>query len=115
MQMEPLAVWRIAVDSSGTKGLEGSRRVNLIARGCFRAASDQRPRSEALKMNEVTRVGRSPLGYCPCVIVMRVTPVVLRNRHVAVGVHCLDVSNVAIGKPRDIAAPRSFVVRHRGE
>src|SRR5437868_12935384 len=70
--------------------------------------------SGALKMNEVTRVGRSPLGYCPCVIVVRVTPVVLRNRHVAVGVHCLDVSNVAICKPRDIAAPRSFVVRHRG-
>ena len=66
-------------------------------------------------MNEVARIGRSPLGYCPGVIVVRVTPIVLRNRYVAVGVHGFDVSNVAICKPRDIAAPRSFAVRHRGE
>src|SRR5690242_17028108 len=65
-------------------------------------------------MNEVTRVGGSAPGYCPCVIVARVTTIVLRNRHVTIGVHCLDVSNVAICKPRDIAAPRSFVVRHTG-
>ena len=66
-------------------------------------------------MNEVGRVGLTPPAYCPCVIVVRRTPVVLRNRHVAIGVHCLDVSNVPICKPRDIAAPRSFVVRRTGE
>ena len=65
-------------------------------------------------MNEVGRVRRKPPVYCPCVIVVWVTPVVLRNRHVAIGVHCLDVSNVPICKPRDVAAPRSFVVRHAG-
>src|SRR5438874_5730249 len=66
-------------------------------------------------MNEVIRVGLSPPAYCPCVIVVRHTPVVLRNRHVAIGVHCPDVSNVPICKPRDIADPRSFVVRDTGE
>src|SRR6185369_11937604 len=66
-------------------------------------------------MNEVTRVGPIPPLYCPCVIVVRRTKVVLRNRYVVIGVHCLDVSNMPIFKPRDIAAPRSFVVRHTGE
>src|SRR5438552_18072871 len=65
-------------------------------------------------MNEVRRVGVTPPAYCPCVIVVRVTPVVLRNRHLAIRVHRLDGSNVPICKPRDIAAPRSFVVRHTG-
>src|SRR6478672_11919387 len=65
-------------------------------------------------MNEVLRVGINPPGYCPCVIAVRHTPVVLRNRHVTIGVHSLDVSNVPIIKPRDIAVPRSFVVRHTG-
>src|ERR1041385_8995584 len=65
-------------------------------------------------MNEVGRVGLTPPAYCACVIVVWVTPIVLRNRHVAIGVHCLDVSNVPICKPRDIADPRSFVVRRTG-
>ena len=65
-------------------------------------------------MNEVTRVARTSRLYCPCVIVVRVIRVVLRNRHVAIGVHCLNVSNVVIPNPCDIAAPRSFVVRHTG-
>ena len=65
-------------------------------------------------MNEIGRVGRSPPGYCPCVIVVRVPPVVLRNRHVTIRVYCLDVSNVPICKPRDIADPRAFVVGHTG-
>src|SRR4051794_36193216 len=65
-------------------------------------------------MNEVIRVGLTPAADCPCVIVVRHTPVVLGDCHVAIGVHCLDVSNVPICKPRDIAASRSFVVRHTG-
>src|SRR3954447_11090722 len=66
-------------------------------------------------MNEVIRVGLTPPVDCPCVIVVRHTPVVLRNRHVAIGVHRLDVSNVPICKPRDIAAPGSFAVELTGE
>src|SRR5689334_9145766 len=65
-------------------------------------------------MNEVVRVGLTPRANCPCVIVVRVTPVVLRNRHVTIGVYCLDVSNVPICKPRDIADPGSFVVWRTG-
>src|SRR5438552_14804737 len=66
----------------------------------------------ALKMNEVTRVPCTSPACCPCGIVVRVTRLVLRNRHVAIGVHCLDVSNVVSPNPCDIAAPRSFVIRH---
>src|SRR3954465_14714384 len=66
----------------------------------------------SLEMDEVIRVRFSPPVYCPCVIVVRHTPVVLGNRHVPIGVHCVDVSDVPIGIPCDIAAPRSFVVRH---
>src|SRR5436190_20860084 len=73
------------------------------------------PRIVKLEMNEVIRVGLTPPVDCPCVIVVRHTPVVLRNRHVAIGVHCLNVSNVPICKPRDIAASRSFAVRHTAE
>src|SRR4051794_40769627 len=73
------------------------------------------PRIVKLEMNEVIRVGLTPPVDCPCVIVVRHTPVVLRNRHVAIGVHRLDVSNVPICKPRDIAAPGSFAVELTGE
>src|SRR5262249_34152284 len=96
----------------------------VVGRGCgspgkrgFRSAWGpqlETSRSAALKMNEVGRVVPLPRGYCPCVIVVRVTVVVLRNRHVAIGVHCLAVSNVS-RKPRDSAAPRSFVVRYTRE
>ena len=56
-------------------------------------------------MNEVTRVARNSPAYCPCGIVVRVNPVVLRNCHVAIGVHCLDVRNVVLPNPCDVAAP----------
>ena len=65
----------------------------------------------ALKMNEVVRVGCASPPYCPCVVVVPATPVVFRNRHVAIGVHCLDVSSV-VSPNCNITDPRSFAVRH---
>lgn len=63
-------------------------------------------------MDEVVRIRCTPAVYRPCVIVVWHPPVVLGDCHVTVRIHCFDVSNVPICEPRDIATPRSFIVRH---
>jgi hypothetical protein len=63
-----------------------------------------------LKMNEVIGVGLSTSGYRACVVVVRRAPVVLGNRHVEIGIDCLDVSNVPVCKPRAIADPLQKII-----